>query len=170
MVLASLQPKVQTIVAIEPEPAEQPGVWLARGRCGHTWHLRHQPPLHSRPELLDAQKRAALIGSTFECRNCAMPELPEGAVELRRSATWTEHEIPKALLSRHDLRADRWARIVVEVGRLAYVIEDVEPPHCFHLKPGFDGIVEPLRPHHIRAQGALRMHIVFYAGPEGALE
>ncbi|MCP1625569.1 hypothetical protein J2T47_004325 [Pseudomonas nitroreducens] len=39
--------------------------------CGHTQHLRHQPPWQSRPWVLDPQQRRAQIGRWFPCGWCA---------------------------------------------------------------------------------------------------
>ncbi|MBB4865848.1 hypothetical protein HNP46_004749 [Pseudomonas nitritireducens] len=39
--------------------------------CGHTQHLRHQPPWQSRPWVLDPQQRKAQIGRWFPCGWCA---------------------------------------------------------------------------------------------------
>nr|WP_263974804.1 DUF3565 domain-containing protein [Pseudomonas muyukensis] len=39
--------------------------------CGHTQHLRHQPPWQARPWVLDADQRARRIGQAFACGWCA---------------------------------------------------------------------------------------------------
>ncbi|QNL86287.1 Uncharacterized protein PPKH_0873 [Pseudomonas putida] len=39
--------------------------------CGHTQHLRHQPPWQARPWVLDPQQRAQRIGQAFACGWCA---------------------------------------------------------------------------------------------------
>ncbi len=47
------------------------GHWVAVLSCGHTQHLRHQPPWQSRPWVLDARQRALHIGKSFHCGWCA---------------------------------------------------------------------------------------------------
>ncbi|MFK7701207.1 DUF3565 domain-containing protein [Pseudomonas caspiana] len=39
--------------------------------CGHTQHLRHQPPWQSRAWVLDPQQRLQKIGEGFHCGWCA---------------------------------------------------------------------------------------------------
>jgi len=50
---------------------DEDGHWIAELSCGHTQHLRHQPPWQSRPWVLDAQARQEKIGQSFRCGWCA---------------------------------------------------------------------------------------------------
>ncbi len=45
--------------------------WVAELSCGHTQHLRHQPPWQNRAWVLDQQVRNAQIGQAFPCGWCA---------------------------------------------------------------------------------------------------
>ncbi|WP_092365776.1 DUF3565 domain-containing protein [Phytopseudomonas seleniipraecipitans] len=47
------------------------GHWVAVLSCGHTQHLRHQPPWQNRTWVLDAAQRRARIGTNFRCGWCA---------------------------------------------------------------------------------------------------
>ncbi|WP_421682076.1 DUF3565 domain-containing protein [Stutzerimonas urumqiensis] len=47
------------------------GHWVASLSCGHTQHLRHQPPWQSRPWVLDPNQRRARLGQPFLCGWCA---------------------------------------------------------------------------------------------------
>ncbi|HEK1686764.1 TPA: DUF3565 domain-containing protein [Pseudomonas putida] len=47
------------------------GHWVVELSCGHTQHLRHQPPWQARPWVLDARERARRIGQAFACGWCA---------------------------------------------------------------------------------------------------
>ncbi|MCP8463211.1 DUF3565 domain-containing protein [Pseudomonas sp. ZM23] len=49
---------------------DEEGHWVAVLSCGHTQHLRHQPPWQSRPWVIDAQQRQAMIGRHFSCGWC----------------------------------------------------------------------------------------------------
>ncbi|BAU76429.1 Hypothetical protein ppKF707_0067 [Metapseudomonas furukawaii] len=49
--------------------------------CGHTQHLRHQPPWQSRPWVLDPERRAALLETPFPCGWCAQGLPPETTEE-----------------------------------------------------------------------------------------
>lgn len=44
--------------------------WVAELECGHNQHVRHNPPLVSRPWVLDAEGRAARIGRVLNCKLC----------------------------------------------------------------------------------------------------
>ncbi|EJT83702.1 hypothetical protein PPS11_31710 [Pseudomonas putida S11] len=44
---------------------------MAELSCGHTQHLRHQPPWQARPWVLDPAQRAQRIGQPFACGWCA---------------------------------------------------------------------------------------------------
>lgn len=52
---------------------DEEGHWVAVLACGHTQHMRHQPPWQSRAWVLDAQLRAEKIGQSFACGWCAQP-------------------------------------------------------------------------------------------------
>jgi hypothetical protein len=44
--------------------------WVADLVCGHTQHVRHNPPWQSRPWVITEEGRAGKVGSTLECRKC----------------------------------------------------------------------------------------------------
>jgi hypothetical protein len=44
--------------------------WGAVLSCGHTQHLRHQPPWQNRHWVLDPHQRHAAIGQAFACGWC----------------------------------------------------------------------------------------------------
>ena len=45
--------------------------WVADLECGHTQHVRHNPPLTSRPWVMTPEGRRDRIGEKLECRKCA---------------------------------------------------------------------------------------------------
>ncbi|MFJ2326352.1 DUF3565 domain-containing protein [Pseudomonas sp. NPDC087690] len=45
--------------------------WVVELSCGHTQHLRHQPPWQSRAWVLDPAQRIEKIGQPFACGWCA---------------------------------------------------------------------------------------------------
>jgi len=49
------------------------GHWVAELSCGHTQHVRHDPPWQSRPWVLTEAGRARFIGELLECVPCAAP-------------------------------------------------------------------------------------------------
>ncbi|PTU74638.1 DUF3565 domain-containing protein [Pseudomonas mangrovi] len=47
------------------------GHWVVTLTCGHTQHLRHQPPWQSRAWVLDPARRHQQIGQPMHCGWCA---------------------------------------------------------------------------------------------------
>jgi hypothetical protein len=58
------------IVTFRSDPAEK-DAWIAELDCGHTQHVRHQPPFQQRPWVLSPEGRARFIGFEVECPRCA---------------------------------------------------------------------------------------------------
>lgn len=52
------------------------GHWVAELSCGHTQHLRHQPPWQNRAWVLDPAQRQRLLGQPFACGWCAAQTAP----------------------------------------------------------------------------------------------
>ncbi|MHC8301722.1 DUF3565 domain-containing protein [Pseudomonas sp. ZS1P83] len=50
---------------------DEDGHWVAELSCGHTQHLRHQPPWQSRAWVLSPAQRIEKIGQPFDCGWCA---------------------------------------------------------------------------------------------------
>ena len=46
------------------------GHWIAELECGHSQHMRHQPPWQVRPWVLTAEGRDKYIGVVVPCRLC----------------------------------------------------------------------------------------------------
>lgn len=44
--------------------------WVADLECGHTQHVRHDPPWQNRSWVIDEKKRASHIGRTLRCHVC----------------------------------------------------------------------------------------------------
>jgi hypothetical protein len=50
---------------------DEHGDWVAQLACGHTQHMRHQPPWQVRPWVTTAEGRARVVGTAVRCRPCA---------------------------------------------------------------------------------------------------
>ncbi|WP_419806272.1 DUF3565 domain-containing protein [Terriglobus sp.] len=48
--------------------------WIASLACGHTQHVRHDPPWQLRPWVVTPQGRAAMLGRTLRCKLCDAAE------------------------------------------------------------------------------------------------
>ncbi|HEY9225532.1 MAG TPA: DUF3565 domain-containing protein [Gemmatimonadaceae bacterium] len=46
------------------------GHWVADLACGHSQHVRHDPPMQSRPWVLTPEGRAQHLGTTLNCVLC----------------------------------------------------------------------------------------------------
>jgi tellurite methyltransferase len=56
--------------SIESFHEDEHGDWVATLSCGHSQHMRHKPPMVTRPWVLTAEGRAARIGQPIECVLC----------------------------------------------------------------------------------------------------
>jgi Protein of unknown function (DUF3565) len=57
----------QTITGFHPDDDQH---WAAELACGHTQHVRHDPPWQSRPWVQTEAGRASKLGQTLHCRKC----------------------------------------------------------------------------------------------------
>ncbi len=44
--------------------------WVAELECGHFQHVRHNPPMVSRPWVLTNEGRKKMLGYKLECKKC----------------------------------------------------------------------------------------------------
>ena len=44
--------------------------WVAELQCGHTIHMRHDPPWQNRPWVLTEDGRARMLGAMLACKQC----------------------------------------------------------------------------------------------------
>lgn len=49
---------------------DEDGHWVAQLECGHTQHVRHNPPWTHRPWVTSAEGRAQVLGRELDCRKC----------------------------------------------------------------------------------------------------
>jgi hypothetical protein len=50
---------------------DEVGDWIAVLECGHTQHVRHDPPWQVREWVTTPSGRDGRIGTTLVCRECA---------------------------------------------------------------------------------------------------
>jgi len=46
------------------------GDWVADLECGHTQHIRHNPPWTSRPWVTTKEGRESHLGTVLVCKKC----------------------------------------------------------------------------------------------------
>lgn len=44
--------------------------WFAYLACGHTQHVRHNPPWQNRPWVMTEERRNEKLGMMLECKLC----------------------------------------------------------------------------------------------------
>ncbi|MEJ2141869.1 MAG: DUF3565 domain-containing protein [Gammaproteobacteria bacterium] len=49
---------------------DEEGDWVAEMDCGHTRHMRHDPPWQNRPWVLSEPGRSEWIGTLLSCKEC----------------------------------------------------------------------------------------------------
>ena len=59
---------MQTIIGFNQD---EEGHWRAELSCGHTRHVRHNPPWQNREWVLTEQGREGMMGEMIECGACA---------------------------------------------------------------------------------------------------
>ena len=52
---------------------DEVGHWAARLECGHSIHVRHDPPWTVREWVLREEERAKRLGREMECNRCDEP-------------------------------------------------------------------------------------------------
>ena len=57
----------QSIVGFHKDKLDD---WVADLACGHTQHVRHNPPWHNRPWVVAAEMRLEMLGSLLDCKIC----------------------------------------------------------------------------------------------------
>lgn len=53
---------------------DKEGDWVADLKCGHTQHVRHDPPWQLRPWVTRAEERIRYIGHKLNCKKCDRQE------------------------------------------------------------------------------------------------
>ena len=49
---------------------DEEGHWVAELACGHNQHVRHHPPLVSRPWVTTETGRTSMLGYELNCKKC----------------------------------------------------------------------------------------------------
>ena len=90
-----------------------------------------------------------------------MKELPVNVVLYKKTARFTDENVPPALLSTHYTKKSSWAKIVVLSGSIRYLIEG-ENKEIIELSPLKYGVIEPQIAHHLELSGGVEFYIEFY--------
>lgn len=137
---------------------------VAELTCGHGFHMRHRPPMTSRPWTLTPEGRDAMLGTAVECVRCDRFEVPAGFAPYLETRVFDEHTTPAALRTEHRTKPGVWAKIRVLDGSLRYCVEEPAlPPQT--LTPDAPGIVIAERLHRVELTGPVRFYVEFHRRP-----
>jgi tellurite methyltransferase len=141
------------------------GHWMALLECGHRRPVRHRPPWQNHPWVLSETGRREHLGMAIHCRECTAESPPPDVVELRRTRTFTQADIPAGLRRRHVLPAGTWARIHVLRGRLRCRFL-TEPPRDVHVTPSGPAVLAPGVPHAVEPLGEVAFFVSVLGQPK----
>jgi tellurite resistance-related uncharacterized protein len=93
-----------------------------------------------------------------------MINLPGDVRAYKRTETFTETTVPKALLNAHATKAGAWGLIHVLDGELIYRITDPRRPCAdqFLSPEAPAGVIEPTVLHEVELLGPVRFYVEFY--------
>jgi len=89
-----------------------------------------------------------------------MPKLPADVSPYKQTSVFDAHSVPEGLKRSHKTKAGTWGEIVVEEGRVLYVLED-DDDTTITLVPGVVGVIGPERPHHVEPDDEARFFVRF---------
>lgn len=115
--------------------------WVAWLDCGHTQHVRHQPPFVERQWVTTTQGRRRHLGHHLDCVRCDHGELPNQMALEWRSRTFNERDIPNNLPTDHGRETGIWQVVEVIRGQLRHQLpaQGVDA----RLMPGVAGVIPP---------------------------
>jgi tellurite methyltransferase len=135
--------------------------WVAELECGHSQHVRHNPPFENRPWTTTQEGRQSKLGQQLRYLNCDRFELPEGFQAYKRTPEFDAASIPDGLRKAHSTKRRVWAKVHVWEGQLRYTVH-APLNQEFILEPENDGIIVPELLHHVEPLGAVRFFVEFY--------
>jgi tellurite methyltransferase len=138
--------------------------WVALLGCWHPRRVRHNPPLVSRPWVLNEEGRRTRLEAPLDCVRCERFELPDHFVAYKETPVFTENTVPASLRTDHSTRPGVWARVHVMGDRLRYQVDGWGTDVV--LTPDDPGIVVPEVPHSMEPTGSVRFFVEFYKHPE----
>ena len=138
--------------------------WVVELSCGHRQHVRHRPPLESRPWVNSKASRQSKLGAEFECSYCDMPPLPSDARPYKQTPVFDASNVPAGLLSAHRTKPGVWGRLVVVAGLLSYRVHE-PAERVWLLAPGLSGVVAPGIRHSVALAAGTRFYVEFLRQP-----
>ena len=141
------------------------GHWVAELECGHSQHVRHQPPFTLRPWVTTAEGRAGRLGQSLECAACDRREMPAGHAPYKRTATFTRDTIPQGLLHDHRTKAGVWALLHVTRGSLEFFEREGSAEARQRISAGQQATIRPAVEHRVAPLDDVEFHVEFWRAP-----
>lgn len=136
------------------------GVPLAWLSCGHTQHVRHNPPFVNRAWILTEEGRARMLGQPLNCVRCDALELPDHFVPYDKTDLLTEAAFTAGSDISQPAPQGIWLRIIVLDGRLRlripYLSVDLE------LSSAQSGTIAPEMTYALERVGSVQFFQEFY--------
>jgi tellurite methyltransferase len=148
----------RTIVGYHQDDLDE---WVADLSCGHSQHIRHNPPFLEHPWVLEESGRDSRLGQLITCPLCDRYEIPEGYRLAHTSTEWDEDSMPAALRSSHRLASGVWEQIVISEGRMRFVSE-TDPVCDVVITPDAPQAIPPEVSHRVEPLGPVRFALQFY--------
>ena len=91
--------------------------WVAELACGHTQHVRHEPPLRSHPWVRDADARARRVGTELWCARCAADDAAHASERAPQDPDAADHPPPPSRMPDRSALADAFDAALRQVDR-----------------------------------------------------
>jgi tellurite resistance-related uncharacterized protein len=141
---------------------DEEGHWVAELACGHTQHVRHQPPFTLRPWTLTAEGRSERLGQALDCPLCDRREMPASFVAYKTSPVFRRGAIPGSLLRSHDTKAGVWGMLVVTSGSLEFFESTAHGETRTELRAGARHPILPEVEHRVAASDDVEFVVEFW--------
>lgn len=136
--------------------------WVADLSCGHGQHVRHRPPLHLRPWIVEAEGRQSRLGALLDCPLCERAELPGGLEPIKPTLEWDERTMPQGLHVAQRLKSGTWGRAVVREGKL-HVVVRVHPVIDVVVDSDDSQAIPPQVDYSVRPIGQVRFSVELFS-------
>jgi tellurite resistance-related uncharacterized protein len=91
-----------------------------------------------------------------------MKKLPGTVKPYKRTSTFTQETVPKALLNDHNTKRNVWGVLIIESGSLTYVISEPGFEEEINITPGTLAVIAPEEWHFVRLSGEVKFFVEFY--------
>ena len=138
------------------------GHWVAELACGHSQHVRHDPPLTLRPWVLTPEGRSERLGQELECPLCDHKVMPTGYSPYKRTASFTRETVPPGLLQRHSTKTGVWALLHVSRGALEFWEAEAGGESRQLVSAGQNAVIRPEVEHRVIPLDDLEFSVEFW--------